>query len=589
MPHVTELSAALQAALLPTSNALRIGVRCIFDPDGAALDLSNRLDFSAPVSISKSISILPYGQIGRYQVSEVRLRFINADGYFNLTNISSPFYYVAVRIITAKGSGDDFVELLKGDGPKFEGLTSVTLGQGPTATAFTIDSIDETDPNKDVINFTASGSFAAAAGTILETAYLPGTKVVLKTIVSDEATEITQFVGFMKGHPSVNARYAEMTLYDPLRQLLTVNLEATSAKILNDTAIDTVAYTRADASDGLLDNDQIDISYGCPIGEWKIVFTSATAFTITAPSGESQEEATSGDVYFPSTAGIFWVTIETGAWSGTFETGDEITFNTNCVLGTPLFNSTPDIPSMIKEVIVGEFGADMDLADVDEDAFDDLIAYYDEMFGKITFTEPTTALKAVELLQQHINGAVFFTNAGLISIFAYRPEYDDGSTFPTLSPDTDIRELAMEDLGRIEAVIARWNYSHVDDEFKNTVYIPDTDFDPDQYLEIRMPAAYSEAIARSAAERVWAMWRKGVRSYEIREKFNYGVSWEIGDIFRISSDHPSIPSRVVVIYDLRKDLRSGECLARAYDLNFAFNNFLQLDVGHELDTGKVLW
>lgn len=587
MPHVTELASALQTAL--QKYTVRIGVRCIFDADDLNLDLSNYLNIDAPVNIQKSIQILPYGTIGRYQVNEVTLRMINKDDYFNHTNSSSPFYYATARIIAAKGSSDTFVNVLKGDGAKFANVSKVTLGQGGTATTFTVASVDTSSPTEDMVNFTASGSVAYAAGTVLETVYLPGRKMTLKTIVNDEATEITQYVGILKGHPKIHAEYAELTFYDPIKQLLDVELEATASRILNATAIDTVEYNRADASTGTLDNAQIDINFGCPIGEWRIVFADATTFTIYAPTGETQSGDTSSDLFFPTGAAIYWVTIETTAWAGSFEAEDEITFSTSCVLGPPTYPTYDNIPQFIKAVILDEFGADLATSDIDETAFNSLITYYDEMFGRITFTENTTVLKAIELLQQHINGSVFPKNDGKIGIFAYRPRYDDGSTFPELSPDTDIREIDMSDLGRIDTVIAHWNYSHPENTYLNKLIIPDTEASRLNAIEIKLPAAYSEAIARSAAERLWIMWRKGVRAYQISEKFNYGVAWELGDIFRVSSDHPSIPSRAMVVYELQKDLRNGEVVASCYDLNYAFSNFAVADVGHKLDNGKVVW
>lgn len=587
MPHVTELASALQTAL--QKHSVRIGVRCIFDADDLNIDLSNYLNMDAPVNIQKAISILPYGTIGRYQVGEVTLRMINKDDYFNHTNSSSPFYYASARIISAKGSSDTSVALLKGDGAKFADVSKITLVQGGTATTFTIASVDTSDPNEDVVNFTASGSVAYASGTVIETVYLPGRKVTLKTIVEDEATEITQFVGILKGHPKINAEYAEITIYDPIKQLLDVEIKATSARLQNTTALDTVEYNREDASDGLLDNSAIVIGFNCPIGEWRIVFSTATAFTLYAPTGETQTGSVSSDFFYPSAAGTYAVTIETTAWSGTFEEADEITFRTACVMGPSLYPIYDNIPQFIKAVILDEFGADLTTSDINETEFNSLITFYDEMYGAITITENTSVLKAIELLQQHINGAIFPQNDGKIGIFAYRPRYDDGSSFPVLSPDTDIREIDMSDLGRIDTVIANWNYSHVDNKYKNKLIIPDTNASQLNAIEIKLPGTYNESIARSAAERLWIMWRKGVRAYQISEKFNYGVAWELGDIFRVSSDHPSIPSRVVVVYELQKDLRNGEVVANCYDLNYAFSNFAVADVGHKLDSGKVVW
>ena len=85
------------------------------------------------------------------------------------------------------------------------------------------------------------------------------------------------------------------------------------------------------------------------------------------------------------------------------------------------------------------------------------------------------------------------------------------------------------------------------------------------------------------------MWRKGVRRYRIQEKWNYGLAFELGDLFKISSRYPVIAERAVVVYQLSKDLLNQTVTALAYDLNYAFDGFAFCDVGDQLDSGKVIW
>jgi hypothetical protein len=584
--HLTELSSTLQTAL--TKRLIRFGVRCILDPDGLAIDLSDYLDAEQPIQIRKSVSIMPYGEMGRFTISEVTLRLINRDDYFNPDNSASPFYYASTRIIEAKPLAQKWVKVRKNEAAKFSVGGNVTLGSGKNRAGFNISSIDTSDPNFDIINFSSTAGTDYPAGTVLEVSYIPGKRVVLKTVINNESEEITQFVGILKGYPKITAQYAEITLFDPLKNLLETPVRATSVYFYNNSKTSTVKTTLDNDSTGTFDPDYVDVFSNCPIGTWEIEFTSATNYVLTDPYGTETTGHVSTNLYYPEGAPLPQLQIDADAFGGTFVAGDRITFQTTLVLGGP-FTSQQTVIAHVKQLMTNSgYGAGLPESLIDTTTLDNLDSFYDEMVGYLTVTRPESVLKVCEMLQQQINGWLFTRNNGLISLFIYRPK-DPDATYPTLSPTADIREVDMSDLGRIEAIVAEWHYSHSDRRFLRTLYVPDEESAGGAVVNIKLPAAYSEAVARSAAERLWVFWRRGIRVYQIKEKFNYGLAWELGDIFNISSNIPSIGNKTVVIFELNKDLRNAEVTALAFDLNFAFENFLILDVGHKLDTGKVIW
>lgn len=590
MPYLTELSSALQTQLDKTVVG-PLTTELILDPDDLNIDLSDYIDSGSSLALSKQIAIQPYGQVGRFTISEVTIRLINKDNFFNVNKIGKQFYYASARLLVDKGSSDTFIRLIKGEGDRFDDatITKVTVGQDENAVEFTISSIDTSDPDYDQINFTASGSVAFSAGTIVETLYLPGRNVVIKTNVADESERITQFTGLLKGHPRLYPDgSASITIYDPFKELLDVDLKANDYRILDADLSSTLSYNRAEdpESDGQLALSAITIDdQFCKIGDWKIVFDDASGnFTLTDTEGNTYSGSTGSSLSVPSTD--TQITIPTSAWSGSFDENDEITFQTTLVLGDPV-NTIIHIPEMIHQALLADWGAQLSTSDIDNATFVALNSEYDEMFGKITISRPTTVLKFIEQLQSHINGNVYHKNDGKFSIAVYRPRYED-SSFPTLSPDADIIEVNMEDMGRLDHVRVEYAYNHDNGQYESSVTIPD-DSKAVNPLIVKLPAYYSDAQARSTAERIWVMWRKGVKTYQIKEKFNYALAMELNEIVQISSDHPEFGSRYVVIYEIRKDLLDGGIALMGYDLNYAFDNFLFLDVGHKLDSGKVVW
>lgn len=594
MPHVDELSTSYQNALKREIPA-RTSVQLKFDPDDLNVDLSDYINQSSRLSIRKSKQIQPFGTLGKYQVSEVTLDMINDGDYFNPNTVGNQFYYAASRLLVAKGSSDAFIQLIKGEAAKFDhaNITTVFVSDGSNRTEFTISSIDETDPDFDQINFSASGSIAYAAGSVVETPYMPGKPATLKITV-DGVGSLDLFYGVMKAHPTLpnGGAAAKLVLYDDFRTLLDIELKANDYRTPTDTngnTQSTITYNRADdpESDGLLDLSAVTIySARCQIGTWKIVHDGLGNYTLTDINGDTYTSDTSSTLNVPD-ATAPQLRIPPAAWSGSFDNEDEITFQTVCYLGSPA-NSYYNIPAMIEALLTEDFGADLVAARVDSSAFTELKRNYRDMFGVIAFTNATTVLKAIETLQSHVSVTVYHKGDGTVSIAGYRPQLLTG-TIPTLSPDADIMELDQDDLGSIDKVIVEYDYSYTSREYLKRIVIPDGSvYTTEKILTVKFPAYHDEAQALAAGERIWVMWRKGVKSYQITEKWNYGLGLAINDIVKISSTHPLIPERYVEIYEIDIDPVSRKSVCRAYDLNHSFDKFAFADVDY-LDSGKVVW
>ena len=585
MSHALDLSSALQSALLkPVVGP--ITVKCIVDPDGVNLDLSSYIDLSGQIVISKSKSIRPYGQTGRFTIGEVSIRMVDRDDYFNPENIESPFYHYTTRLYAAKGSADTSLKVLKGAAANLAAgkVLTVTQISDNTVAEFTVDSLDDSNADYDLVNLTASGSVALAAGSWVETRYLPGKRVVLRNTIADEAEEITQFWGILKGLPRLTEEGAEIVLQDLFRLLLEARLNANSYLTMlgsNNSTQSTVEYSRVDASDGELDLSSATIdSSKCPIGTWEIEFLDgAGAYRITDPTGVETESDTS---YLNTMDAL---TLPAGGWSGSFDEGDRVTFQTVLSLGNGV-NSYNTIPKMLKALLTEAFGAGLDAGDLDS-SFDSLIADYDEMRGAITFSRPTTVLKAIETLQSHVNASVYQTNGGTFAVAAYRPQLTPATVHP-LSPAADVREVKAEYYDPIDRVTGKYN--HLEGSYGNEVNWPPVVGATNQALDVNLPAykASDRGQAIHTVSRISNVWRRGLRTFDINEKFNYGIALDVNDVAQVSSVRPSLNGTNVELFEIKKDILNLTVQALGYDIDFAFGQYAFTD-NHYTDTGYACW
>lgn len=595
MPHVDSLATEIKDALklpIPAKSTVEL----ILDPNDLNIDLSQYVDQRAGIRINRKKSIRPYGLTGQYTAGEITLQLLNKDDQFNRHTLDKIFYYHATRLIEDKDSADTYIRVIKGEAlwsSTAGGSNKVTVTQGTTTHDYSITSIDTTDPDYDQINFTASGGKAFTAGALVESRYLPGRPVTIKVVLNGVATKVDQFTGILKGHPRLDRQgRAYITLFDDFKTILDIDLKANTYLRLTSSdsgSESSLEYTRAGSSTGEIDLDSVTIvSSKCKIGDWSLKFTSSTEFTLTDTEGNEFSGDTSSTTYGGNagTSGDHQISIPSGAWSGSFDEDDVIDYQTNCCLGEPV-NSWNSLPAMIYRILLEDFGADFTTADLNDSAFQTLITELDEIQGAMTFTSPTTVLKAIELLQQHINGTVFYQNDGKLSISVYWPTYDSGG-YDTLSPSVDVMPLATDDLGKVDRVVAEYGWNHTTRKFESRLIIPEGSTDTGNEATLRLPAFHSgnSAAARAAAEHLWLMWRKGVTAYDISELWNYGLALEINDILNISSRHPKFSSREVEVYDVQQDPINKTTRVKAFDLNYSFGHYAFVDKD-STDTGKV--
>lgn len=588
MPHLTELSAEWQNYL--GKDVIRpIYTEVILDPTDKNVDLSPYLDQSGSLKIVKKKAIQPYGDVGRFTAGEVQIDLVNEDDIFNHNVKGKTFYYASSRSYAAFEDGDDHIDIIKGDGSKFSVGMEITITSNTQQLRRTLTGVDTTSYTLyDRLSFAAVSGFEFTAGSPVEIYYLPGLKVTIKSYSNNIVSQINLFKGVLKAYPALGKGKTSITLLDQFRSLLDISIRANDYRILTDSIgnyVNTIEYSRAGESTGELDLSAVNILTKCKIGTWNIRFNSPTLVTITDPDGIE----INGNIM--SLIGIEvedQLLLGLGCFSGTFEPDDEISFQTTLSLGLPV-NNYDSIPQMIYRLLIEEYGADLSASDINETSFTDLISEYDEMRGAISFTRPSSVLKCIELLQQHINACVFLDNDGKFTISAYRPQLDP-DTIRTLSPEADIREIDQEDLGRIDRIFAYYDYNQETGQYDNLIVIPEGADQIGNRLEIYFPAYHSTDYgqAKATAERIYLTWRRGIKSYEIKEKFNYGLAFDLNEIYQISSQHPLFANRLVEIYEIEKDLLKKEVTIRAYDINYPFSNYVFVDV-HNLDRGRVVW
>jgi len=593
MAHISELSASLQAALnKPICGPIR--VECILDPDGLNVDLSNYIDANGSIRISKRKSIFPYGSMGQFSAGEVTIRMINPSRYFDPLNIDSPFYYYSSRLYEAADSADLVIKIQPGAGDYFQQTQRIVVREVEKSGSAVITLVEQF-ALYDALYLGAGLGEDFSAGALVEIYPVTGLPVVLKNSVEGSEDKITQFVGNLKSLPKIHADYAEITLYDRFKEILDINLRAnTYLRIVdsNGETESTLEYTRADdqnPSTGELDMDGVQLSViaaKTPIGLWEVEFSSPEDFVILDPYGQKTPgEVSSNVTVYSGNQGI--LQISSAAWSGEFVRGDALSFRTVCSFGNGV-NDYTTIPLILKALLEEIYAGNLEAADLDG-SFDDLITDLDEERGAITFSEPISILKAVELLQQHINACVFITNEGKFAVIVFRPLPAPGSP-GELSPEADIRELEYEDLGRIEGMTGKYSFNSAERTYGRTVNTGSYFSARSNPITINFPAYHDSdrPQARSAISRAVRTWNRGQRAYSIKEKFNFGIAFDLNDVFEISSLYPALAARNIELYEISKDILRHEVECVGYDLEYQAGNYCFTEVDYT-DAGKVTW
>jgi len=596
MAHLSELSSALQTALDRNVVFNWPYAEIMLDPDGDAIDLSDYL-LDEPLVISKSKNINPDESFGKISISELTVRFINRDNYFSPYNIDGPFYHATSRLYADYSAGTTTIDVPKDFSVKV-GLI-ITVSRGAHSDSAVIQSIDESDSyyNRLTLNSVLSASYSYPGGSLIETKYRVGQFMRIRTKFNGLSDTINQYQGIIASLPKIKGAIAEITLQDSLKGLLNNQLKANTTKRMI-TTVSTVLQgsmqiERADStspSTGNIPEDSIQVNSAyCTIGSWEIEFTSATEFTVTDPNNVQYSGQTTANFYAGDSS-IYQIKILSSAWSGTWDDGDRITFNTYCTICKANFGENGDkIPHIIEQIITQDFGGALTSSDYDTAAIAQLKSDYYEYRGGISFDRSLSVLKAIEILLRHLpNTSVYFLNDGMISFKSHKPT-PSPSTPNTLSPDADIIEVELSERQKYQRIVGYWDWDYQNNQFNKKYSYPAEEGEP--HIEVKLPAftANESIYAQSIIRKIFDMWERGVRVYAIREKWNYGVGWELSDIIQISSDFPELSDTIVEIFELKKSANKPQAIeALAFDVSFQFARYLFINEGR-LNDGRVVW
>ncbi len=594
MPHMLELDTDLQEKL----NKFIIGpwrTEVIIDPSGVNIDISDYIDQNSSIIIRKKKNIMPYANIGAFSISEILIRCLNINNEFNHTIKGKLFYHASSRLYNNASNSDTYIDVPNDDADKFDAGMDMTISDINNTVDITLGS-SRTEYDYYTRISLSSGAIGEDfnAGAMLDTYYLPGREVTIKTLFDGVSTKINQYKGRLKCLPKIYQEYAEIELYDNFKPLLEISLKANTYKILTDSIggyQSTLEITRANSSTDTLDMDDIIInSVYCIIGKWKIEFINDSGnFKVTDPVSIIYTGDITTDFYAGTAPYDYQIYIPSSAWSGTdYDEGDIFDFQTILSLGEGITTNNT-IPYFLYKLLMNDYGADLNASDIDTSAWNDIIAAYEAHRGAISFTKSITVLKAVELLQSHINACVFLDNEGKISVDGYKPVQYQGTIY-SLSPDTDIEDLDIIDLGRIEKIKGQYNYSHDESNYLNEFIKPEGADNTGIILTLNFPAYFNSdrAQARTTMARIFRMWRRGVHLYQINELFNYGIAFDLNEIYKVTSDHPELAQKYVQVYEIMKDIINGNLTLFVYNMDFIYGNYAFTDVDYT-DRGKVTW
>lgn len=593
MAHITELSSALQTALNRDKIYNWPEAQLILDPDGDAIDLSSRLQDSEIV-VSKEKKLNPDEELGKISISELTLKFKNDSNYFSPEYIDGPFYHVLTKLYADYTHGGTTIDVPKNFTIK-AGLTLV-ISEGKYSASAIISSINTSDTYYDRVTFTAalSASYDFSAGATVETKYRVGEYITIGTILKGAGSPtdiINQYKGVIAALPVIKNDGAYLTIQDMLCDLLAIQMKANTTKSrLSNTAVNlesSLSITRVDESTGSLSEGHISINANyCKIGAWNMEFTSATEYTVKDPGGIIYTGNTTS-AFYAGDSTIYQLTIPTSAWSGTFETGDQIDFSTFCTICYA--NESTDgntVPLIIERILTENYGAGLSSSEYDSSALETLKTDYAEFRAGITFGNKLSVLKAIEIMLRHINAAISVQNSGVITFTSYKPQPEPASP-NALSPTVDIQAVDMDIRTRYRRVTGLYDYS--DGEFNKEFSYPYNEGEP--HIEVKLPAftanerIYAEAIVR----RMYTMWEKGLKTYSISEKWNYGIGFDINDQFRISSLIPDLETVVVEIFGVHKCInRPSRAEVKGYDISHNLGQYFIIGES-KLSDGRVLW
>ena len=158
----------------------------------------------------------------------------------------------------------------------------------------------------------------------------------------------------------------------------------------------------------------------------------------------------------------------------------------------------------------------------------------------------------------------------------------------SFSPSADIVQLESDDYGPVDRAIGYYRYNYTNAGYQNRILIPDEANQQGVKVTLNFPAFHGYGQARATCDRIYLAWRKGMKVYNITEKWNYGLAIDLNERYKITSKYPDISEQTVEVFEVSKDLMNGKVRLKAFDRNHIFSNYAFTDASNT-DSGAVIW
>lgn len=358
----------------------------------------------------------------------------------------------------------------------------------------------------------------------------------------DRPLRLPQWSGRLEGVRLARGE-ARFDLVDTLGELLSRGLPADDWRYLDRWGAEqsSVTYERVGSSTGVVLSPGIGVNPAiCRTGRWRITFTDGDgSFTVSAldanplsnPTGHTSEDWTSSGV-----AGESALSILTTLWSGAFEAGDRILFNT-----TRRYLDRTPVEIMLDILSAVSFGPD----EIDAESFAAAGTTTSTFLLRITFGSETTVLQALSLIARHVLGAIQVRPDGRIAFRLFTP--GDIDAVPTVDRAVDLVDCRTEESDLVNEVILRYGWDFAAEEYTAQYTYPATDASNaslalygtkvSRVWELPGFGAESAGLVATLASRLYERYRDGIEIYELEDKL-HGVALEPGDLVRVVSAQP---------------------------------------------------
>ena len=562
--------------------------KLVIEADDGDITLDNDVMRVSPISLRKRIDLDE--NMEQFTASELRIDLINSSNKFDRENEDSIFAVFRTVLLTDVAHTDTTLEIPKLDSPPL-GLANISdlvgyyfrYGDGKVNRMGLITGITALSESHQIsftpVDYASSSAYAytVANGNYLEIQQLVGRLATLQYVLPGVTEVITAFKGIITGVPDLRGNgSAELVVQDAFSLLLSTQLDANYSAVKE--------YQRTGSSTGTLSIDENNVGYQCDIGEWEIEITadngSYYSFTVTFPDGSTKTGRTDQNFYSDANdySNYSALVIIAADWSGSFDVGDVIVVETYW----KQLESTHLIEAL-QDIVYGCLGSDL-ATDYNELIYD-IKPRLNDMNPTAVFKKQVTCMQAAASLCQHLNITMFQGSDGKIHYFLLQPDLDDSP--PVINKRTELMDVpVIEHKTRVRGVKILYNYDWDTESFGNELVWPRNW--RGETIEMKLGFFTTESQAAFQAQYYLAMHEKGLRIIHLREKFNFGIGFDLSDRFQINSLIPELQNSLILLYEFTKDKDNGVVDAKGLDVNFVFGDFAFCDIDY-CDSEKVVW